>query len=38
MRVYRRSIPALMIILTLVTFVGEAVRDAFDPRKFTLYR
>lgn len=28
----------MVIILTLVTFVGEAVRDAFDPRKFTLYR
>jgi microcin C transport system permease protein len=28
----------LVSILTLVTFVGEAVREAFDPRKFTLYR
>ena len=24
-------------ILTLITFVGEAVREAFDPKKFTVY-
>lgn len=29
---------AITLILTLVTFVGEAVREAFDPKKFTLYR
>jgi microcin C transport system permease protein len=29
---------ALVIILVLVTFVGEAVREAFDPKKFTLYQ
>lgn len=29
---------ALVAILALVTFIGEAVREAFDPRKFTLYR
>lgn len=29
---------AMTIVLTLVTFVGEAVREAFDPKKFTLYR
>ncbi len=28
---------AMTIVLTLVTFVGEAVREAFDPKKFTLY-
>jgi microcin C transport system permease protein len=28
---------ALVFILTLVTFIGEAVREAFDPRKFTTY-
>ncbi|NBD39334.1 MAG: ABC transporter permease subunit [Verrucomicrobia bacterium] len=28
---------ALVLLLTLVTFVGEAVREAFDPKKFTLY-
>lgn len=28
----------LVLILTLVTFVGEAVREAFDPKKFTLYQ
>ncbi|MGC9451560.1 MAG: ABC transporter permease subunit [Oceanipulchritudo sp.] len=29
---------ALVFILTLVTFIGEAVREAFDPKKFTIYR
>ncbi len=29
---------ALVIILLLVTFIGEAVREAFDPRQFTLYK
>jgi len=29
---------ALVVILTLITFVGEAVREAWDPRKFTTYR
>jgi microcin C transport system permease protein len=29
---------ALVLILTLVTFIGEAIREAFDPKKFTVYR
>lgn len=29
---------ALVFILTLVTFIGEAVREAFDPKKFTIYK
>ena len=29
---------ALVFILTVVTFIGEAVREAFDPRKFTVYK
>jgi microcin C transport system permease protein len=29
---------AMVITLILVTFVGEAVREAFDPKKFTFYR
>ena len=29
---------ALVFILAVVTFIGEAVREALDPRKFTLYR
>ncbi|MGV3661844.1 MAG: ABC transporter permease subunit [Prosthecobacter sp.] len=28
---------AMAIVLVLVTFVGEAVREAFDPKKFTTY-
>lgn len=27
----------LVIVLVLVTFVGEAIREAFDPKKFTTY-
>jgi microcin C transport system permease protein len=29
---------SLVSLLVLVTFVGEAVREAFDPKKFTYYR
>ncbi|MGA3008457.1 MAG: ABC transporter permease subunit [Opitutaceae bacterium] len=29
---------ALVMVLSLVTFVGEAVREAFDPKKFTIYQ
>jgi microcin C transport system permease protein len=25
-------------VLLLITFVGEAIREAFDPKKFTTYR
>lgn len=28
---------AMALVLVLVTFVGEAVREAFDPKKFTIY-
>lgn len=28
----------LVGLLVLITFVGEAVREAFDPKKFTFYR
>ncbi|MCB1231711.1 MAG: ABC transporter permease subunit, partial [Verrucomicrobiae bacterium] len=27
-----------VVVLVLVTFVGEAIREAFDPKKFTTYR
>ena len=27
-----------VVILVLVTFVGEAIREAFDPKKFTTYK
>ncbi len=27
----------LVMILTLITFVGEAIRESFDPKKFTIY-
>ena len=29
---------AMSLVLVLVTFVGEAVREAFDPKKFTTYQ
>lgn len=29
---------AMVLILLLVTFVGEALREAFDPKKFTTYQ
>ncbi len=28
----------LVVLLTLVTFIGEAVRESLDPKKFTVYR
>ena len=28
----------LVSLLVLVTFVGEAIREAFDPKKYTFYR
>jgi microcin C transport system permease protein len=28
---------AMAFVLVLATFVGEAVREAFDPKKFTTY-
>lgn len=27
----------LVIVLILITFIGEAIREAFDPKKFTTY-
>jgi microcin C transport system permease protein len=29
---------ALVLVLSLVTFIGEAIREAFDPKKFTVYQ
>ncbi len=31
------TVTALVVTLTLVTFVGEAVREAFDPKKYSTY-
>lgn len=28
----------LVVLLTLVTFIGEAIRESFDPKKYTIYR
>jgi len=32
------SFMVLVGLLILITFVGEAVREAFDPKKFSYYR
>jgi microcin C transport system permease protein len=29
---------AMVGVLLLITFIGEAIREAFDPKKFTTYR
>jgi microcin C transport system permease protein len=29
---------AMIAILTMVTFIGEAVREAYDPKKFATYK
>lgn len=29
---------ALVVLLVLITFIGEAIREAFDPKKFTVYK
>ena len=31
------AVTALSIVLTLVTFIGEAIREAFDPKKYSYY-
>ena len=31
-------IVAMVLILTMVTFIGEAIREAFDPKKFSYYQ
>jgi microcin C transport system permease protein len=28
----------LVGLLVLITFIGEAIREAFDPKKYTYYR
>ena len=28
----------LVLLLTIVTFIGEAIREAFDPKKYTVYK
>lgn len=30
-------VTAMVTILTIITFIGEALREAFDPKKFTTY-
>ncbi len=30
-------VSAMTIVLTMVTFIGEAIREAFDPKKYTTY-
>jgi microcin C transport system permease protein len=30
-------VTAMILILTMVTFIGEAIREAFDPKRYTIY-
>ncbi len=30
-------VASMIVILTMVTFIGEAIREAFDPKKFSTY-
>lgn len=32
------SFGTMVVLLTLVTFVGEAIRESFDPKKFAYYK
>jgi microcin C transport system permease protein len=29
---------AMTIVLVLIAFVGEGLRDAFDPKRYTVYQ
>ena len=29
---------SMVVLLLLITFIGEAIREAFDPKKFTFYK
>ncbi len=31
-------VTAIVVVLTLVQFIGEAIREAFDPKRYTQYR
>ena len=32
------TVAGMVLVLVLVTFVGEAIREAFDPKKFSFFR
>ncbi len=31
-------VSAMVVVLTMVTFIGEAIREAFDPKQYTTYQ
>jgi microcin C transport system permease protein len=31
------AVGAMVMVLTMVTFIGEAIREAYDPKKFSYY-
>ncbi|MEL7287511.1 MAG: ABC transporter permease, partial [Pseudomonadota bacterium] len=31
------GLTSIVLVLVMVTFIGEAIRAAFDPKKFTRY-
>ncbi|NNE36693.1 MAG: ABC transporter permease, partial [Gammaproteobacteria bacterium] len=30
-------VTSMVLVLTMVTFIGEAIREAYDPKKHTIY-
>ena len=30
-------VAAMVVVLLMVAYIGEAIREAFDPKKFTYY-
>jgi len=35
--IFTSVISCMVAVLTMVTFIGEAVREAFDPKRYTVY-
>jgi microcin C transport system permease protein len=31
-------VTAMIVVLTMIAFIGEGLRDAFDPKRYTVYR
>jgi microcin C transport system permease protein len=31
-------VTAMIVVLTMIAFIGEGLRDAFDPKRYTVYQ
>jgi microcin C transport system permease protein len=31
-------VTAMVLVLVMIAFIGEGLRDAFDPKKYTVYK